>query len=260
LATPTEVAAYLQVPVRTLYAWRYQTVHRPGHLFRDTGPMSRLRIAGGIHQRSWEQSPGSGPAERGQRETPGQGYDRNKCTLQAALVSILLIKLHSGVECDATVGLKGVPDPAGRPTRTRVSTVKGSRPSHLFDGTECGPERTVFELREGARASLARRQLARATEGLSPGGGSGVPHGALVRDRAAFIPGKAVRSGSWAAPPADEEPATVVTIASNPPIALIGLRAGITRRDMRIATECSTRSARARFRCRRARGPSITTP
>jgi len=27
-------------------------------------------------------SPGSGPAERSQRETPGQGHDRNKCTLQ----------------------------------------------------------------------------------------------------------------------------------------------------------------------------------
>ena len=34
--------------------------------------MSHLRIAAGIHQPSWEKVLGSGPAERGQRETPGQ--------------------------------------------------------------------------------------------------------------------------------------------------------------------------------------------
>jgi hypothetical protein len=38
-----------------------------------------------------EQSPGSGPAERGQRETPGQGHDRNKCTLHARREVDLLI-------------------------------------------------------------------------------------------------------------------------------------------------------------------------
>jgi hypothetical protein len=48
--------------------------------------MSHLRIAGEIHQPSWERSPGSGPAERSQRETPGQGHDRNKCTLQGVRV------------------------------------------------------------------------------------------------------------------------------------------------------------------------------
>jgi hypothetical protein len=56
-----------------------QTVHRARHLFRQhsqatLAPMSHLRIAGGIHQPSGEQSPGSGPAERGQRGTAGQGH------------------------------------------------------------------------------------------------------------------------------------------------------------------------------------------
>ena len=38
LATPTEIAVYLQVPVRTLYAWRYQRkgprAHRVGRHLR----------------------------------------------------------------------------------------------------------------------------------------------------------------------------------------------------------------------------------
>ena len=38
LATPTEVAAYIQVPVRTLYTWRYQRkgprAHRVGRHLR----------------------------------------------------------------------------------------------------------------------------------------------------------------------------------------------------------------------------------
>src|SRR6266545_6555567 len=37
----------------------------------------------GIHQPAWELSPGSGPTERSQRETPSQGHDRNKCALHA---------------------------------------------------------------------------------------------------------------------------------------------------------------------------------
>jgi hypothetical protein len=63
-----------------------QTVQRARHLFREhfpatPAPMSHLRIPGGIPQPSWERSPGSGPAERSQRETPGQCHDQNKCTL-----------------------------------------------------------------------------------------------------------------------------------------------------------------------------------
>jgi excisionase family DNA binding protein len=38
LATPIEVASYLQVPVKTLYTWRYKRVgpraHRVGHHIR----------------------------------------------------------------------------------------------------------------------------------------------------------------------------------------------------------------------------------
>jgi hypothetical protein len=44
----------------------------PEHCPATLAPMSHLRSAGGIHQPSREQSQGSGPAERGQRETPGQ--------------------------------------------------------------------------------------------------------------------------------------------------------------------------------------------
>ncbi len=51
-----------------------QTIHQARHLFHEhcgatPAPMSRLRIAAEIRQpSSWEQSPGSGPAERGERE------------------------------------------------------------------------------------------------------------------------------------------------------------------------------------------------
>jgi YD repeat-containing protein len=54
------------------------------HCRATPAPMSHLRIPGGVLQPSWEQCPGSGPAERGQRGTSSQGHDRNKCTLQAA--------------------------------------------------------------------------------------------------------------------------------------------------------------------------------
>jgi hypothetical protein len=65
----------------------FLTPARARHLFSQhcqatPAPMSHLRIAGGIHQQSWERSPCSGPAERSQRETPGQGHDRSNCTLQ----------------------------------------------------------------------------------------------------------------------------------------------------------------------------------
>jgi hypothetical protein len=56
--------------------------------------MSHLRIAGGIHQPSGEQSPGSGPAGRGQRGTAGQGHDRNKCTLQGQLLGPVYVQLQ----------------------------------------------------------------------------------------------------------------------------------------------------------------------
>jgi len=40
LATPTEVAAYLQVPLRTLYTWRY---HRKGPRTHRVGRHLRYR-------------------------------------------------------------------------------------------------------------------------------------------------------------------------------------------------------------------------
>jgi hypothetical protein len=43
--------------------------------------MSHLRIAGGIHHPSWNRLRVPDQPIEGQRETPGQGHDRNNCTL-----------------------------------------------------------------------------------------------------------------------------------------------------------------------------------
>jgi hypothetical protein len=83
----------------------------------DTGPMSHLRTAGGIHQPSWKPSPGSGPAERGRRETPGQGHDRNKCTLQSG---------RSMMNQRRVVDESSVPHPRRRPRHRRLG--RDSRP------------------------------------------------------------------------------------------------------------------------------------
>jgi hypothetical protein len=68
------------------------------------------------------------------------------------------------------------------------------------------------------------------------------------------------RRSTWPSLPAGEEPATVDTIASNPPIALGKCERGITRRDMRNFYRVLDALHPAPIRRRRARGPTIATP
>jgi hypothetical protein len=151
------------------------------HLFREhcratPAPMSHLRIAGGIHQPSWERSPGSGPAERSQKETPGQGNDRNKCTLHAPPSATLKrsdssdlyrrIELSDlGEELKVLGEAHAQPDPP--PRMFDPHAVPPHDPSYLSDLTSCD-DHPSSEPAELNRAAGADTCLVRSAKDVEP--------------------------------------------------------------------------------------------
>jgi hypothetical protein len=97
--------------------------------------------------------PGSGPAERSQRETPGQGHDRNKCTVQG------LIEAREALRAALAAGLRGQFDQV---TATRVWNEAEGPPlaaleeSHLVKSQAAEEEPGFLELLAESEKAMPR--------------------------------------------------------------------------------------------------------
>jgi hypothetical protein len=146
-------------------------------------PMAQIRIAGGIHQQSWERSPEFPTSQTEPRVTPGQGHDRIKCTLhEAAQADVPAVADRKGELVQVVVrvarrpppdlggggpGVQGQPreDPSDRveyPLEAPASfSVAEAGPAHRAGRTAWRLIRPEFRFRSLAHGSSRRYSMGR---------------------------------------------------------------------------------------------------